>query len=161
MSDLAQSSAAEGVLDGERRAGIAAQDDARLREALRRCSPATRAAAREFRETGRLDQIPAVIDGLIEHFVEPGARAKLRTGADSLRLAEDLGIDSLTLLEIVFLAEEVFQVTIENEKLRPFRTVGDVKAFVAAKIAGETALGAGYSPGQARWQAGTVSQTGT
>lgn len=136
------------------------QDDARLREALRRCSPATRAAAWEYRRTGRLDQIPTIIDGLIEHFVEPDARVKLRSGADGLRLVEDLGIDSLTMLEIVFLAEEVLQVTIENERLRPFRTVGDVKDFVAAKIAGATAAGGAYAPVSNEWPAPSVPHAG-
>jgi 3-hydroxyacyl-[acyl-carrier-protein] dehydratase len=68
--------------------------------------------------------------------VEPEARAKLGAADDNLRLTEDLGVDSLTMLEIVFLAEEVLQVSIDNEELRPFKTVGDVKRFVASKLAG-------------------------
>ncbi len=111
------------------------EDDARIREALKRCSPSTREAACSLRRTGNLEHLPAVINGVIEHYVEAGARAKLRRGGDGLRLAEDLAIDSLTLLEIVFLAEDVLQVSIDNDELRPFRTVGDVKRFVAAKLA--------------------------
>ena len=106
----------------------------RLREALKRCSTATRDAAIAFRRTGDLDCVPVIIEGLIEHYVVPEARAKLRSHDDGLRLIEDLAIDSLTMLEIVFLAEEVLQVSIDNEELRPFRTVGDVKRFVAQKL---------------------------
>ena len=36
---------------------------------------------------------------------------------------------------IVFLAEDVLQVSIDNEELRPFRTVGDIKRFIASKLA--------------------------
>jgi len=110
------------------------EDDAHLRDALKRCSPSTREAAREFRRTGSADCLPAIVNGLIEHFVEPDMRAKLSRADDSLRLVEDLAIDSLTLLEIVYLAEDVLQISIDNEELRPFRTVGDIKEFLAAKL---------------------------
>lgn len=112
-------------------------EDPNLRDALRRCSPQTRLAAREFRRTGSLEHLPAIIDGVIEHYADPDVRAKLRDGGDSLRLVEDLAIDSLTMLEIVFLAEEVLQISIDNEEVRPFRTVGDVKGFIISKIRGD------------------------
>lgn len=110
-------------------------EDARLRDSLKRCSAETREAAREYRRTGNVACVPAIIHGLIEHYIEPDARSKLNASDDSVRLAEDLAIDSLTMLEIVFLAEEVLQVSIDNEDLRPFRTVGDINRFVAAKLA--------------------------
>jgi 3-hydroxyacyl-[acyl-carrier-protein] dehydratase len=109
-------------------------EDARVRDALKRCSPSTRDAACEFRRTGSPDQLPAIIQGLIEHYVTREARAKLSRADDGLRLVEDLAIDSLTMLEIVFLAEDVLQISIDNEELRPFRTVGDVKNFIVSKI---------------------------
>jgi acyl carrier protein len=110
-------------------------DDAYVRDALKRCSPSTREAACAFRRTGSPDHLPAIVHGLIEHYVERGARAKLGRSGDGLRLVEDLAIDSLTMLEIVFLAEDVLQISIDNEELRPFRTVGDVKQFIASKLA--------------------------
>jgi len=111
------------------------EDDAYLRDALKRCSPTTREAACAFRRTGSPDYLPAIVHGLIEHYVERGARAKLSRSDDGLRLVEDLAIDSLTMLEIVFLAEDVLQISIDNDELRPFRTVGDVKKFIASKLA--------------------------
>jgi len=110
------------------------EDEAQLRDALKRCSPSTCEAAREFRRTGSADHLPAIVNGLIEHYVEPDMRAKLSRADDGLRLVEDLAIDSLTLLEIVYLAEDVLQISIDNEELRPFRTVGDIKQFLAAKM---------------------------
>jgi acyl carrier protein len=110
------------------------EDDAHLRDTLKRCSPSTREAAREFRKTGSADCLPAIVNGLIEHYVDPDVREKLSHPDDRLRLVEDLAIDSLTMLEIVFLAEDVLQISIDNEEIRPFRTVGDIKAFLAAKL---------------------------
>ncbi len=114
-------------------------DDSKLREALKRFSPSTREAAIAFRRTGSVDHLPVIVHGLIEHFVERGARAKLKGADDEIRLVEDLSIDSLTMLEIVFLAEDVLQVSIDNEELRPFRTVGDVKRFIVSKLAERSA----------------------
>jgi 3-hydroxyacyl-[acyl-carrier-protein] dehydratase len=50
---------------------------------------------------------------------------------------EDLGMDSLTMLEIVMLVEQTLQVSIDNEELRDLRTVGDIKSYLSAKAKGE------------------------
>src|ERR1035437_965947 len=115
---------------------FAPDDEAALREALKRCSPSTFEAAVQFRKTGNADHMPAVVIGVIERFVEPDLRAKLEDADDDLRLIEDLGIDSLTMMEIVILVEDVLQLTINNDELRNLRTVGDVKTFIDCKIRG-------------------------
>jgi len=115
---------------------FAPDDEAALREALKRCSPSTFEAAVQFRKTGNADHMPAVVIGVIERFVEPDLRPKLKDADDDLRLIEDLGIDSLTMMEIVILVEDVLQLTINNDELRNLRTVGDVKTFIDCKIRG-------------------------
>src|SRR4051812_22576718 len=113
---------------------FAAEDEAALREALKRCSPSTFEAAVQFRKTGNAEHVPAVVIGVIERFVEPDLRVKLKDADDDLRLIEDLGIDSLTMMEIVILVEDVLQLSINNDELRNLRTVGDVKTFIDCKI---------------------------
>lgn len=112
------------------------EDEAALKESLRRCSPSTFEAAVQFRKTGNPEHVPAVVIGVIERFVEPDLRAKLKDADDDLRLIEDLGIDSLTMMEIVILVEDVLQMSINNDELRNLRTVGDVKIFIDCKIRG-------------------------
>ncbi len=112
------------------------EDEVALREVLKRCSPSTFEAAVQFRKTGNADHVPAVVIGVIERFVEPDLRIKLKDAGDDLRLIEDLGIDSLTMMEIVILVEEVLQMTINNDELRNLRTVGDIKMFIDCKIRG-------------------------
>jgi acyl carrier protein len=112
------------------------EDEATLRESLKRCSPSTFEAAVQFRKTANPEHVPAVVIGVIERFVEPDLRMKLKDADDDLRLIEDLGIDSLTMMEIVILVEDVLQMTINNEELRNLRTVGDVKTFIDCKIRG-------------------------
>ena len=60
----------------------------------------------------------------------------LKDADDDLRLIEDLGIDSLTMMEIVILVEDVLHMSINNDELRNLRTVGDVKTFIDCKIRG-------------------------
>jgi 3-hydroxyacyl-[acyl-carrier-protein] dehydratase len=115
---------------------FAPEDEATLREALKRCSPSTFEAAIQFRKTGNAEHVPAVVIGVIERFVEPDLRTKLKDADDDLRLIEDLGIDSLTMMEIVILVEDVLQMSINNDELRNLRTVGDVKTFIDCKLRG-------------------------
>jgi 3-hydroxyacyl-[acyl-carrier-protein] dehydratase len=110
--------------------------DSLLRESLKRCSASTYEAAVQFRKTKNTEHLPAIILGVIERFVEPDLRAKLKDPDDDLRLIEDLGIDSLTMMEIVILVEEVLQMSINNEELRNLRTIGDVKQFIECKVRG-------------------------
>lgn len=105
-----------------------------LADSLKRCSEETRKAAFEFRETGKLNLLPTIILGIIERFLEPEIRPKLKEGDGSLKLVDDLGIDSLTMMEIVVLVEESLDVSIDNEELRDLRTLDDVRVFVDAKI---------------------------
>lgn len=111
-------------------------DAAHLREALKRCSPATFEAALAFRTTGDYSRLPAIVSGVIERFVERELREKLVAPSDDLRLVEDLGLDSLTLMEIVILTEDVLPVTINNDELRHLRTLGHVRLFVECKLRG-------------------------
>ncbi len=115
---------------------FAPEDEVALREALKRCSPSTFEAAVQFRKTANPEHMPAVVIGVIERFVEPDLRMKLKDADDDLRLIEDLGIDSLTMMEIVILVEDVLTMTINNDELRNLRTVGDVKTFIDCKIRG-------------------------
>lgn len=105
-----------------------------LADSLKRCSEETRRAAFEFRESGKLSLLPTIILGIIERFLEPEVRPKLKEGDGSLKLIDDLGIDSLTMMEIVVLVEESLDLSIDNEELRDLRTLDDIRIFLDAKI---------------------------
>lgn len=114
------------------------EQEAELREALKRCSPETLNAAITFRKEGDSKQVPAIIIGIIERFVEPDAREKLaQPNADQLHVAQDLGIDSLTLVEVVMLVEETLDTQIDNDELQNLTTIGAIKTFVEQKVGGK------------------------
>lgn len=109
-------------------------EDPALRQALKRCPPATYEAVQQFRRTGDLTYLPVIVRGVIARYVEPPLRPKLHPHSDHLRLHQDLGLDSLTMVEIVILAEEVLTVSINYEELCHLRTVGDVCQFILIKV---------------------------
>ena len=124
---------------------VAVENDPHLREALKRCPPATYEAALAFRRTSDVRHLPAIVRGVVAHYVEPDLRPRLSAGADELRLIEDLALDSLTLMEIVLLAEDVLQVTLTADELRRCRTVGDVQLFFEWKVRGIPAAAAAWA----------------
>lgn len=108
-----------------------------LQESLKRCPEGTFEAAVEYRKTGNPDLVPSIVMGIVERFLEPELRPKLQEGDDSLRLIEDLGVDSLTMMEIIILVEETVEVSFDNQELREIRTLGEVKSYMNRKIRGE------------------------
>ena len=111
-------------------------NEGEIREALKRCPEKAIEAAVTFASTRDPDLIPVIVLGIIERFVEPDVRPILREENDQVRLLEDLGIDSLLMVEIVILVEETLGIHIENEELRHLRSVGDIKVYLDAKIKG-------------------------
>ena len=109
-------------------------EDAGLRETLRHCSPATYQAACQFRESARPEFLSPIVLGVIERYVEPERRAQLREPRDDLRLVADLGLDSLTLMEIVIRLEEVLQISIRDEELRHFLTLGEIHRLIESTV---------------------------
>jgi acyl carrier protein len=51
------------------------------------------------------------------------------------RLAEDLGADSIDLVELMLDAEHEFGINIEKQQAQSLRTVGDIARFIEARLA--------------------------
>ncbi len=110
---------------------------AEIRASLKRCRPETIDAALRFRATGDPAEIPFIVYGIVERHLAPEVSQKLDLHHvdENTRLVEDLGIDSLTMLEIVLSIEETMAMHIENEELKDLRTLGNVKSFIREKLA--------------------------
>lgn len=104
-----------------------------LRDSLKRCSPETIEAAIAFRKTGDISKINTVVLGVLARFVEPDKRSLLENPSDSMVLAQDLCLDSLTMVEIVLAVEDATGISISNEEVQGLRTLGDVKSFIEKK----------------------------
>jgi len=64
--------------------------------------------------------------------------------AATLSLREDLGLDSLAIIELLYRIEEAFNLSIPDEDLEKLHTVGDVIVYI------EHALGPKTSPAAAK-----------
>ena len=109
-----------------------------LRDALKRCSAKTLEAALKYRANGDVSLVPVVVLGIIERFLDPDVVGKLHSGDDSVRFMDDLGMDSLTMIEAIMMVEESLGVSIKNEELLDLRTLGDLKSFIQGKITGHS-----------------------
>lgn len=107
-------------------AGPSAKRD-NLSDLLRRCPLATVQAARRFRLSRDEAEVPTIVNGVISRYQERNQVNLLEQPKDSLRLVEDLGLDSLTMIEISMTLEDVLEVSLSDEKLRQLRTLGDIK----------------------------------
>lgn len=111
-------------------------NETELRETLKRCPIQAIEAAIAYRRNPHPDLVPTIVLGILERFVEPETRPVVRENKDATRLVEDLGIDSLLMVEIVMMVEETLGISIENEELRGLRTLGDLKTYLDCKIKG-------------------------
>ncbi len=75
-------------------------------------------------QTEVIGKLKEIVGGTIQLPAEVG---------DEMRLVEDLGADSLDLLEILMAVEEIFQVKIPDADLPRLRTVGGAVTYLLEK----------------------------
>jgi 3-hydroxyacyl-[acyl-carrier-protein] dehydratase len=107
---------------------------------LRRCSEETTEAVNAFLRDRDPKLAEPVVFGVIERFLEPEHKETLKKRIDSTRLIEDLGVDSMVMIEMVILFEDLFEIAIANEEITTVETVGDLNAFLQKKIDENTSV---------------------
>lgn len=93
-------------------------------------------SVRIFRQTGNPRYLPAVVRAILQHYVAEEVQPRLQSAAGDLRLTEDLGIDSLTLMEIALATEDAVGLPVEVGELRQLGTVGEMERMLAVKAQG-------------------------
>ncbi len=97
-------------------------------------------AQAEYREYVRSGDDKA-LSGLIGHifrFHEVGDfDENYAQKGDDLVILQDLNVDSLTLAEIIFYAEDLLNVRISDEEVQQINTLGDLKKFISQKRVAE------------------------
>ncbi len=103
--------------------------------ALKRCSEETIRAAIRFEETRNPSEVPAIVFGILERELPKESAGKLASAPGGTRLVEEIGMDSLSLMEAVMSVEEVLGITIDNNELRKIATLDDLNGFIREKLA--------------------------
>ncbi len=91
-----------------------------------------------FKETGDTGKLNKFVIGLIQFLQDTGTNTNAGDLSDDTRLQEDLGIDSITIAEVVFLLEEIFEIEINNQELMDISTVGQLREFIIEKLSSGT-----------------------
>jgi acyl carrier protein len=84
------------------------------------------------RKVMQQDNIEAAFTGILENV----AKLNRTDVTGDKRLREDLGIDSLSLIDVAVATEDMFGIRIPDEDLKRFQEVGDVLDYIRrAKVA--------------------------
>jgi acyl carrier protein len=105
-----------------------------IRHNFRRCRDGTADAIIELRRSRNLDLIPTIVRGIVWRYVREETRPLVDSATAETPLVS-LGIDSLTMMEIVLDVQDALNVTIEDADLKTMKTIGDVIGFLQKRFA--------------------------
>ena len=105
-----------------------------IRRSFRRCREGTSDAIIELQRTGNTQLIPTIVRGIVWRYVHEARRPVVDQATPETPLAS-LGIDSLTMMEIVLDVQDALDLVIEDADLRHMRTIGDVIGFLQQRFA--------------------------
>jgi acyl carrier protein len=105
-----------------------------IRHSFRRCREGTVDAIIDLKRTGDPEYIPAIVRGIVWRYVHEDARSRVDEATPETPLAS-LGIDSLTMMEVVLDVQDALDLVIEDEDLKHMKTIGDVIGFLQQKFA--------------------------
>jgi acyl carrier protein len=115
-------------------------------EGVRHLSVSAQAAFTRFQHDGDPATLDPIMFDIVEHFAPAPPAQPLAGLPGSTRLVEDLGFDSLTMVEIVFFIEELFGVSVTNAEVIQVRTVDHLRTFLRHKLSARLAAGRPSSP---------------
>jgi 3-hydroxyacyl-[acyl-carrier-protein] dehydratase len=113
---------------------LSAEEIDKLRRSFKRCDEATIDAILSFRKTGDPSLVSVITRGIIARYLRSETRDFFASAAPETPLIT-LGVDSLTMLEIVLDVQEALDISVEDSELKQLRTVGEVNELLAEKIA--------------------------
>jgi acyl carrier protein len=99
----------------------------RARETLVGFPPRITAAYAAFAESGEPTDLDVVVLGVLQSCLARKPKVSIETLPGSTRLAEDLGCDSLTMLEAVFMVENLFDIDMDDRDLVRLKTIDDLR----------------------------------
>jgi acyl carrier protein len=99
----------------------------RVRETLVGFPPRITSAYLAFAESGDPVDLDVVVLGVLQSCLVKKPTVPIDTLPGSTRLAADLGCDSLTMLEAVFMVESLFDVDIDDRDLVRIETIDDLR----------------------------------
>lgn len=110
----------------------------RLEDELDRAPKGTREALNAFKESGDLGQLEIFAKGVIARNIDDSYIEILNKVDDSTRMVDDLGIDSLTMLEIAMTFEDALGIELIDDELSGIETYGSMRDYLVGQIKTES-----------------------
>ena len=107
-----------------------------VRESLDGFPPRITAAYLAFAETGDPASLDLVAMGVLQFYLAKKPGKPLDELPGSTRLVDDLGCDSLTMMDTVFMVETLFNIKIEDDELPKIATLDDLRAQLRRRVTG-------------------------
>jgi acyl carrier protein len=115
-------------------ASLTDEEIGQIRHNFRRCREGTVDAIINLRQTGNTELIPTIVRGIVWRYVREETQPRV-DGATSETPLDSLGIDSLTMMEIVLDVQDALDLTVEDADLKQMKTIGDVIGFLHQRFA--------------------------
>jgi len=100
-----------------------------IRRGFKRCRPGTVEAIIDLQRNSNTELIPTIVRGIVWRYVRENARARLDQATAETALMS-LGIDSLTMMEIILDVQDALAVEIDDVDLKQMKTIGDVSELL-------------------------------
>lgn len=87
-----------------------------------------------FADSGSLAQLDEVVLGVLQFYLAKPPAAPLATMPGSTRLIADLGCDSLTMIDVMFLAENLLGIKLADDELTKIETLDQLRAHFRGRM---------------------------
>ncbi len=111
----------------------------RVRESFGGFPEDVKSAYLDFAERGDLPALDTVVLGVLQFYLAKKPGEPLASLPGATRLVDDLGCDSLTMMDMVFLMEGLFDVKINDADLSKIVTLDDLRAHLRRLVQGTAA----------------------
>lgn len=113
---------------------LARHAEEEIKHLLRGFSDATTAGALGLRTGSLTADFEACLYGILFFFRPAGSEKQNEHPSGQTRLREDLGLDSLAMMEAMFKIEELFDISIDNSELVETETIADARCLLEGKL---------------------------
>ncbi len=114
----------------------------RIEETLVGFPPQVTAAYLDYAASGSQASLDVVVMGVLQFYLAQKPKGVLEALPGSTRLVEDLGCDSLTMMDTVFMVESLFDIKIDDNDLAKIATLDDLRGHLRQLVKGGAAAGA-------------------
>ena len=105
-----------------------------VRRSFKRCREGTIDAIIGLQRTGDPEFIPTIVRGIVWRYVQKDIQPIVDQATAETSLAS-VGMDSLTMMEVVLDVQDALDLVIEDADLRRMQTIGDLIGFLQQRFA--------------------------